>query len=775
MANWDRTLERLAVWLVCALIAPLVLATTAGAQALYAPGTIASIDIRGNARVTDDNLRAVLPISAGDAFDPVTIDAGIKALFATGQFSDVRMTREGSVLVINVLENIVLNIVTFEDNTSITDDVLAGIVESESREIFTRSKVQSDVRRLLAVYRSRGMYSVNITPKLIMLDQNRANLVFEILEGAAAKIDTIVFVGNRQYSDGELRNAITSRQRAPWRFFSDADTYNPDRLSQDGSRLEAFYQNRGYADFKVISQSGEQITDRSGFLVTFVIDEGRRYEFGTSTVRSEIGGVEGRELTQFVKARPGRRYDRREIDETRTAISEELQDRGFAFAQVRVEQDRDPRTGIANLTYVLEEGEKVFVERIDIRGNQTTLDETIRREFRLAEGDAFSISALRRTQERLRALGYFDSVNINTLPGSAPDRTIIEAEVEEGRMNAYDFGARISSDSGIEGTLGVSYGNLGGRGQTLSLNTVLAQTTQSVSVSFTEPWLFGQEVPASVSAFYTRDVTPSNPYSSNSFGGRVSLGYKLSERLSQNWSYNLRRTSLFDVEPTAPLAITEEAGVTWRSIVGHSLSYDRRDNAARPREGFLLSMNNNLAGIGGDVAYLQNIASANYYIPVREQSSLAFLASAGHIVGLGMDTRTTDRFFFGEDMIRGFAPNGLTPVCDAANSGGDCLSNIALGGTKFYRGSAEFRWPFPLIGEQGFTGRFFADVGAVWDVGVSNLTVPVLESAEPRWSVGVGATWFSPFGPLSVDYGIPFNVQEGDVVNNFRFSVAGGF
>ena len=749
--------------------------SVASAQSLYDPGTITSIIVDGNQRYSDANVAAVVPIRVGDSFDPVLIDTTIKSLFETGQFADVRVVRNDGQLVIKVLENLVLDIIAFEGNSTLNDEILEEVLISQSRDPFTKSKVQADVRRLLRAYEARGLYGVDIAPKLITLDNNRANLVFEISEGAPAKIDSIIFIGNQAFSDGQLRSMIQSRQRAPWRFLSEADLYNPDRLDLDAQLLVQYYQGRGYADARVLDVSGEQISDRSGFLVTFYLNEGARYRFGNSSIRSEIGGLNGELLRQYVKSQPGEWFDVRDMDKTREDMRDALGNMGYAFANVSVEQTNDPATGAKNLTYIIEEGQKAFVERINISGNDSTQDYVIRREFRLAEGDAFSISKLRRSQQRVQSLGYFEEVDISPRQGSAPDRLIIDVNVLESSMNQFNFGGTISTQAGLIGNLGVTFGNLGGRGQSLSVQGSGSQTTQDLSVSFSEPWLYDREIPASVSLFYNQDQDDSDPYNSRSFGGRLSLGYKLSENVSQNWSYSLQRSEVFNLDNDAPFVVSQDEGTTWRSIIGHRVSYDTRDNRLKPREGLYLSLTNDFAGLGGDVAYLKNTATANAYFPIRDQSAIALRVEAGNLSGLGSDTRISDRFFYGENLVRGFSPDGLTPRCDASNSTATCPDGVALGGTLYYRGTAEYRFPIPFIEEQGFMGRAFADVGSLWNVGADTDNIAVLESSDPRFSVGLGATWDSPIGPLSIDYGIPFNVQDGDVVQNIRFALASGF
>ena len=777
MTTWSFISQKLRPLVASALLSAFAAfgAPLASAQSLYDPGTITSIIVDGNQRYSDANVAAVVPIRVGDAFDPVLIDTTIKALFETGQFADVRVVRNGGQLVIKVLENLVLDIIAFEGNTVLTDEMLDELLISQPRDPFTKSKVQADVRRMLRAYEARGLYGVDIAPKLITLDNNRANLVFEISEGSPAKIDSIVFIGNQAFSDGQLRSMIQSRQRAPWRFLSEADLYNPDRLDIDANLLVQYYQGRGYADARVLDVSGEQISDRSGFLVTFYLDEGERFRFGRSRIRSEIGGLDAEVMRPYVASQAGQWFDLRKMDETRDDMRDALGNMGYAFANVRVEQENDPATGAKNLTYVIEEGQKVFVERIDIRGNDSTQDYVIRREFRLAEGDAYSTSKLRRSQQRIQSLGYFESVDIAPRQGSTADRLIIDVDVLESNMNQFNFGGTISTQAGLIGNLGVTFGNLGGRGQSLSVQGSGSQTTQDLSLSFSEPWLYDREIPASASLFYNQDQDANDPYNARSFGGRLSLGYKLSENVSQNWSYALRRSEVFNVDDDAPFVVSQDEGITWRSIIGHRVSYDTRDNRLKPREGLYLSMENDFAGLGGDVAYLKNTATASTYFPVRDQATIALRVEAGNLLGLGGDTRISDRFFYGENLVRGFSPDGLTPRCDEASSSSVCPDGVALGGTLYYRGTAEYRFPMPFVEEQGFQARAFADVGSLWNVGADTDNIAVFDSSAPRFSMGVGITWDSPIGPLSVDYGIPFNVQEGDVVQNVRFAVASGF
>lgn len=732
---------------------------------VYGEGVISQIIVRGNQRLSTNTILTLLPVRVGDDFQPLRLDAALKALYATGQFADVRLDRQGTALIIQVRENVLINQIAFEGNQALSDAELRRTIDTATRTVLTRTKIARDVQAMKQDYERQGRLLVIIEPKIIPLTGNRANLVFEINEGARTRVDAVNFVGNAAFTDRRLRSAILTKQTNLLRTLLQGDGFAPDRIAVDRRFLTEYYQSRGYAEFEVISAVAEQTPEKRGFIITFTVKEGLRYRFGRVRIANNLPGVDTSRLVNQLKVRTGRTYDVLDVEETREDMIERVSSQGFPFVDVVVTEDSDPSRGVVDLTFTIEEGPRLFVERISIEGNERTADDVIRREFRLSEGDAFSVSKLQRSQERLLSLGFFSSVELVPDSGSSDDQVSVNTIVEEQRTGELQLGGTYSNTAGILGNFKIADRNFRGRGQRYALDINAGVDNREASFSFTEPYFLGREISAGTEVFYT-DNNVNSVYDRREIGAQATLGYKLSEHLSQAWTYALTRTEVTDIDPLASLLITQQAGVTVRSELRHTLRYDKRDVAINPSEGYLLVMRNSLAGIGGSVRYAKTTAEATHYLPLGETFTFATRAEGGFIEGLGQDTLLADRFFIGGDTIRGFVPSGLGP---RAASGG------ALGASKFWRTSAELRFPVPGVAEQGVKGRFFFDAGSAWDVGQDIGTIEVNDSAGVRASFGIGATWDSPLGPLSLDYGIPIRKESFDVEQRFRFSISTSF
>ena len=732
---------------------------------VYGPGTIEQIIVRGNQRLSSSTILSILPVRVGQDFEPIRLDNALKSLYATGQFADVRIDRSGNVLIIQVRENVLINLISFEGNGALSNGELAGLIETSSRSVLSRTQVAEDIRAMKERYEILGRLLVVIEPKIIPLTGNRANLVFEINEGARTRIDAINFVGNQAYNDRRLRSVILSKQSNIFRNLLQADGYSPGRVQVDKNFLTEYYHSRGFADFEVVSAIAEQTPEKRGFILSFTLREGIRYRIGQIRIANNMPGVDTSRLVNRLKVRTGQTFDITEIDATKEDLIERVSAQGFPFVEVEISQENDPTRGIVDLTFTIEEGDRLFVERITIEGNERTGDDVIRREFRLSEGDAFSVSKLQRSQARLMGLGYFSSVEFEPEAGSSPDKVVVVTKVKEQRTGELRLGGTYSNTAGILGNFKIADRNFRGRGHKYDLDINAGLRNRDASFSATEPYFLGREISAGAALFYN-DRNVGNIYDRREIGADVTLGYKLTERLNQWWTYGLTQTEVSNIADNASLLITQQAGTSIRSDARHFLRYDRRDVAINPTEGYLLAMRNSLAGLGGSVRYLKTTAEATHYLPLGETFTFATRAEGGFIEGLGQDTLLADRFIIGGEIIRGFTPSGLGPRVE---NGGN------LGGSRYWRTSAELRFPLPGLGEQGVNGRLFADAGAAWDVGQDTGASVVLDSANPRASVGIGATWSSPLGPLSLDYGIPLVKESFDVEQRFRFSISTSF
>ncbi len=732
-----------------------------GAPAHAEGGFIRDIQVKGNLRVEKATIESYLTVRRGDPFDPQELDRSLKNLFATGLFEDVQLERRGDTLVVRVVENPVINRVAFEGNRRISDDELAAEVSLAPRTVFSRARVQSAVERILELYRRSGRYAAKVEPKIIRLEQNRVDLVFEIDEGPLTRVCGITFIGNESFSDSTLRGVIETRETAWYRFFSSTDTYDPDRVELDKERLRRFYRARGYAEFQVISATAQLTPDGKCFYLTFSLEEGPQYRFGKVDLQSTVKDLSVEDLRRLVTTQEGEIYNADEIENTVQAITEELGKLGFAFARVEPVERLDRERLVADLSYAIEEGPRVYVERIEIKGNVRTLDRVIRREFRLAEGDPFNAALLRRSIQRVRNLGFFEKVEASTRQGSAPDRVIVELEVSERSTGELSFGAGFSTADGPLADIRVSERNLLGRGQAVRANLTISGRRQEIDFSFTEPYFLGRELSAGFDVFRRRsDFQTEASFDENRTGGRIRFGYALGEYLRHRVRYTLRDIEVDDVDSDASPFIQQDEGSHVTSAIGHTLVYDRRDTRFLPSEGYFIRFDQELAGLGGDTRYIRHEIRADYYYPFTPEVVLNLGASGGFIYGLGKDVPITERFFLGGSSFRGFRVAGLGPR--------DANTDDALGGNLYYVGTAEMRFPLGLPKELRIFGRAFVDAGTLTEIDVSGPSL--VDSGNLRLSVGIGVSWLSPLGPLSIDLAQAVMKDDEDETEAFRIN-----
>mgnify|MGYP003667571837 CR=1 FL=1 len=732
------------------------------AQSISDGGIIEEIQVEGSQRVDPETVRTYMGVNPGDNFDPVALDGSLKSIFATGLFADVTLRRDGDALIVTITENPVINRIAFEGNKRISDDDLAAEISLRARVVFTRTRVQQDVQRILDLYRRRGRFGATVDPKVIKLPQNRVDLAFEINEGPTTGIESINFIGNRVFSDGSLREEIATRETAWYRFLSSDDSYDPDRLAFDRELLRRFYLSEGYADFRVVSAVAELNQDRSAFIITFSVEEGPRYKFGKVDLLATLKDLDPEVLRADLETVEGDWYDATAVDQSIEAMTQEVGNLGYAFVDIRPRTKRNRENFTIDLTYNIQEGPKVFVERIDIQGNVRTLDRVVRREFRLVEGDAFNSSRMRRSRQRIENLGFFRSVSVENKQGTAPDKTVITVDVEEQSTGDITFGAGLSTEVGILGNIQFRERNLLGRGQDLRLGLVLSGTSSEVDLSFTEPYFLNRNVSAGFDLFRTTsDNKDESSFKQKRLGGGLRAGYNLTERTRQLFRYTLEQRQIFDVDSDASLAIQEETGKTIRSSISHDIIWDRRDSKFKTKTGFKLSLTNQFTGFGGDVRYIRNSAKGEYYQPILDGMTLKLGGEVGQMFGLGQNTRVSDRFFLGASSFRGFEIGGLGPR--------DINSGDALGGKQYYKTTAELHFPLGLPEEYDIQGRIFTDIGALWGYDGQSAD-GVFDSSTVRMSVGPGFSWNSPFGLINLDFGIPLIKEDFDKTSFVTFS-----
>ena len=774
---------------VLALGAPQVMPTAAVAQ----DGRIREIQVVGNRRVEPETVRSYLRFSVGDAYEAGKADQSLRALFQTGLFADVKIDRQGSVLVVTVVENPVINQVAFEGNYEVEKKTLEAEVQLKPRSVYTRAKVQADVQRILDVYRRQGRFAAAVEPKIIELEQSRVNLVFEINEGGATKVKSIQFIGNRAFSDSQLRDIITTTQQNWFDFIKGTAFYDPDRVNLDRELLRQYYLKNGYADVRIVSGTADLDRDSSGFFLTFVVEEGEIYNFGDVRIESSLAGINPQALMGEVLTKRGSTYNAAEIDKTVERLTLVVSEQGFAFARVRPRADRDPAGRLMALSYVIDEGPRVYIERINVIGNARTKDHVIRREFRLAEGDAFNPLLVDRAKKRLQSMGFFKVVEIKRRPGSAPDRIILDVELTEQPTGEISFGAGYSTAEGVIGDITFTERNLMGNGQFLRLKLSGSFERTQVDLSFTEPRFLDRNLAAGFDLFH-KDIYDSSYqlYNNRKTGGTLRLGVPLSEQFGVTTYYTLSRDEIYNVDDqyngtpgsSASRAIIDAQGVAYTSLVGTSVAYDQRNHPRNPTKGYYLQASTDFAGVGGDVQYTRLMGETRAYYPVTEKITLVGRIVGGHIMGWGgEDVRLLDMFFRGGETIRGFDRAGFGPR--------DTATDSALGGTTFYAATAEVRFPLPLVPDDlGMSGAFFVDAGTLFGTsdrvkelstqcgtigpgGIPN--VCLADSASIRVSAGASLLWNSPLGPLRADVGYAILKESYDKDQIFRFGASTKF
>ena len=765
--NLPRWIGVAAFWLAIAgLSVPAAAQTGPGG----APTTVREIRVEGIQRIEPETVRSYMSIRAGDPFDPERIDRSLKSLFGTGLFADVSIRQEGAVLIVRVVENPIINRLVFEGNDQIDDETLNSEVQLAPRQVYSRTRVQNDVKRIVELYRADGRFAAKVEPKIIRLSQNRLDLVFEIDEGPPTKIRKISFIGNKRFTDSRLRSVIQSQESSLMNyltlsFLTGAGIYDPDLLTFDRELLLRFYQNKGFADFRVVSAVAELSRNRRDFFVTFTLEEGQRYRFGSIEISSRLEELDVSKLTPAMKIKQGERYNAKLVEATVSSLTDAVGNFGFAFVDIktRVKRDREKRT--VGITFEIGEAPRVFVERIDVKGNFRTFDRVLRREFRLVEGDAFNTARFRRSRQRLRNLRFFKKVEVKKTEGSADDRVVIDVKVEEQSTGTFSIGGGFSSTEGLISQLSLTERNLLGKGQQGRLSFRIGTEVQEFLLGFTEPYFLDRNLSAGFDIFQTfRRKRDSINFEEQNTGLRLNSGFEYDENLRQGLSYNLRSTKITDIDDDASVFVKQQKGTTVTSSIGQSLTYDRRDSRVLPREGHVVRLTNEFAGLGGDARFIKTVIAGAQYYPVGEKWVASLRGKVGYIFGIGEDVRINDRFFLGGDSFPGFKRFGVGPR--------DVSTKDALGGNLLYTLTSELS--FPLGGKDfEFRGYLFSLAGGLGNLDDSG--IGIADSGGLRVSVGVGLGITTPFGPLRLDFANAIVKADFDETESFRFSVGTRF
>lgn len=799
-----------------------VASTVASAQ------TASSIVVEGNRRIEADTIRSYFKPGPSGRLDNAAIDDGLKSLVGTGLFSDVRVDHRGGRLVVVVTENAVIGRVAFEGNKKVKDEQLTAEVQSKPRGALSRATVQSDTQRIIEIYRHSGRYDVTVTPEYIERPNNRVDLIFVINEGKKTGVEAIRFIGNNAFSSYRLRDIIKTRESNILSFLTSGDVYDPDRVEADRDLIRRFYLKNGYADVQVIAALTEYDPSVKGFIVTFKIEEGQKYRVGSIEFSSTIPSFDANALRGLSRVSVGSVYNVEAVEKSVEDMTVDASRRGYAFAQVRPRGDRNFENHTVSIVFEVTEGARVYIERINIRGNTRTRDYVLRREFDIGEGDAYNRALIDRAERRLKNLDYFTTVKITQEPGSSPDRVIVNVDVEEKSTGDFSVSGGYSTADGFLAEVGVSERNLLGRGLYAKASVQYGQYARGYTLSFVEPYLLGYRVALGLD-LYQREQRANRyiSYNSKTFGFSPRLGFQLREDLSLQVRYTISSQKItlpawytncnninpdfvnsfptsFGVGPnpaatTPPIGYTGmascfddgeasvpvKAGLAMGSVLtssmGYTLTYNTLDNNKNPTSGILATLGQDFAGVGGDTRYLKTTGDVKLYTPIVSDIVGLIHLQGGILNGWGNggaanagnpngSVRMLDNFQMGPNLVRGFQPMGIGPR-DMASTTQD-----ALGGTKYWGASAELQMPFWFLPkEAGLKGAVFADAGSLWGYeGITsylgqNVDLQGTDTMKVRTSVGVGLIWASPFGPLRFDYAVPINKVTGDRVQQFRF------
>jgi outer membrane protein insertion porin family len=782
------------------------------------------IDVEGNRRVEADTIRSYFRVAPGERLDTAKIDSALKGLYATGLFQDVRITPGPNRILVTVVENAVINRVQFEGNKKAKDEQLSSEVQSKPRGTFSRALVQADVQRIVEVYQRSGRYDVGVVPKVIELPNGRVDLVFEINEGGKTGVAKIVFVGNKSFSDQRLKDVIKTGETTWLSFLKSNDIYDPDRVEVDRDLLRRHYLKYGYVDVRIVAATGEYDPNAKGFIITFVIEEGEQYHFGKVEIRSNIPDVPADALRPLLRAEPGRIYNADAVEKSAELVTVEVAKRGYPFAAARPKGDRFPDQRIVNVVFVIEEGPHVYIERINLRGNTRTRDYVIRREFDIVEGDPYNRALVDRAERRLKGLGYFKTVKITTEPGSAPDRIIINVDLEEQSTGEFSIAGGYSTSDGAIAEVSVGERNLLGTGRVAKASVQYGQRSRGFELSFIEPYILDTRLALGFDVFAKQQTSSQyTTYLTRTIGGDVKTGIPITENISTQLRYTIYQQEItlpqyldncnnlnpnfINTFPTpsafangeflaawlaagsptqtncyqdgeASLAVRKElaAGPVIASAVGYTLAYNTLDNGRAPTQGMLVEFKQDLAGVGGDVHNLKSTVDARIYNEILPDIVGVLRGQAGYAVGFDGAIRMLDEFQSGPSLVRGFQPAGFGPRDISQIIYGYGGTQDALGGSLYWAASLEFQTPMPLLPKDfGMKLALFADAGLLWDYqgptywNVTGESLLLNESNIVRSSVGAGLIWDSPFGPLRFDLAYALTKGPYDKTQLFRF------
>ncbi len=746
----------------------IVLLAGMGGAAIAQSFAFNAINIEGNQRVAEGTILTFAGIERGAALSSAELNDAAQRIRASGLFESVDVTPVGRTLRINVVEYPTINRINIEGNARLRDAQLLELVQSQPRRVYNPTQAEQDTNAITQAYAQQGRINAVVTPRIIRLSDNRVDLVFEVVEAGVTEIERISFVGNRTYSERRLRGVLDTKQAGLLRTIISRDTYSPERIARDRELLTDFYRSRGYPDFTVQNVDVGLTRERDAYLVTFNLREGQKFTFGNVTIRSEIPGVNAAEFESALRLRTGATYSPVPIETDISRIERLATQRGINFLQVNPRITRNDRALQLNVEYVLVPGPRIFVERIDIEGNGTTLDRVIRNQFRVVEGDPFNPREIRESARRIRGLGFFQNATVDAREGSSPSQVVIDVDVEEGPTGTLTFGANYNTDTGVGLLAAYNQSNFQGRGQRLKFELSTARRNRRLAFGFSEPAFLGRDLRFGFDLSYRTTDNENALYDTDTLRISPSLRFPVSEngRLTVYYAYEF--TDLNDVSSRASQIIQNEAeeGRVSNSSLGYTYSYDTRRTGLNPNAGVLLRFGQEFGF--GDSQFIKTTALAGAETKIlNEEVTLRATLEGGLLEYQDGSSRVTDRFFLGSRVMRGFAAGGIGPRDDATDD--------ALGGNAFAVARLEAEFPLGLPTEYGITGGAFIDYGSVWDVGETFGEAVIYDEFTPRTVAGVSIFWTTPIGPLRFNFTEALESEDRDETKSFDVTISTSF
>lgn len=758
------------------LIAGVMLLVGAVADQAAAQVTVNTIQVEGNRRVATDTIRVFSGLQQGQVADTGDLNTAFQRLFDTGLFEEVSVSPGGGGVVISVVENPTINFINIEGNKQLDDDIIQEVIELRQRQPFSRAAAEADAQRIQELYAASGRINVKVEPQIIRLEDNRVNLVYQVSEASVTEVQRISFTGNQIFSDSRLRRVIETSQAGLFSFFIRNDTYNEERLEQDKQQLREFYLNRGYIDFEIQAASAEFARERNAFFLNFRLFEGQQWSYGNMSVTTFAQGLPPAEFEALIDVQPGQTYSAKRIDRIIERMNFLAGQRGFAFVEIVPRVTRDTANRRVNFNFELIEGPRVFIERIDIRGNVETVDRVIRREFRVVEGDAFNSRELQDAENRLMALGFFESVDVRVREGSSPGRAIITVDVVEQPTGSLTFGAAYGSSEGLTGTISLTERNFLGRGQTVSIDLGGGAESSVISFSFTEPQIFDQDLSGGFSLYWREYDYDESSINTRRAAFQPFLGFPLTEDSRLRLRARIGQDEIEVQDSNISPILAREAGDEFSTAFGAIYTLDKRNSPVDPTAGFIFWLDQEFSLFGSGSRYSKTEASARVYTSLfDEEVVLSAEVEGGALIAFNDETRFINRFNLGGDSFRGFERGGIGPrdICDnCGGPNGNEDVDDALGGNMFGVARLEATFPLGLPSDYGIYGGLFTDFGSVWSLyDTDGAMGEVDDSFHLRASVGASLFWRTAIGPLRFNFATPYIEEEYDDPEYFRITI----